>query len=445
MKRPAKYISLILLIALSILLIPATALAASSYLGEAGGRAEPMDSPDVELEKLVIQVWLRKGFAEVEEVYQFYNSGEAQGIVMGMPEVVNTKASLKYGLYNFRAYVDGKSVDTRVVKARDQRVGTSFGNINWHANSLFIGERERKIVVHKYWLRVIPWENKLAIPLEPAASWKGRIGEAYFTTYLMGNLTEKDIVYPAGYGDYTGKYSVLPAGFKAGKDQLTWVLSNYNPKRSLQIEMFPEKDVEKLITDFNASGIHIEDEIRFETKNAFDEDPASAWAIGGPGNDAWIYAKFLDKKWIREFRIIPGYASLESMFRFYNRPRKVTLKFSNGTSQQFELKDDLEMQYVPIKPVQTKWVALHIDSVYKGIYPDVTYISELEYSQVGTKSKVEPEKWQVGLNQVEALELKPRYNATEIVTVVATVLVFVFIFAQVLIALRMRRNNIAGK
>lgn len=436
--RIKRTIIILAITALFILAIPAAASANSMYLGSSAHPPRPQNSTDIVLEKQVMQIWLRKGFAEVENVYQLYNAGEGQEFVMGLPEEVNTKAALSYGVYNFDAFIDGKSVETRTVRTKDQKAGKLVGNINWHTHNIFIPENQRRIVVHRYWVLINPWKNELVIPLAPGASWKGRIGEAYYVVHLMGSLTEKNIVYPAGYGDFTGKYAVLPTGFKPGKDKIVWSLLNHEPSRDLEIKMFSfkEDDIDKTVV--KASGIYVNDDKEHPPNLVIDEDASTAWAVGGEGKKEWLTFTFPKKKWVREFRITPGYGALGAMYKYYNRPQKVTLRFSNGKSQSFMLDDSLEMQYFPVKPIQTKSVKLEIDSVYKGIYPDVTYISEVEFGDIKTSSKVSPIKWKVGLNQVEVFNLRPRYSSTDRILIAVTVAVFFFIAWQVVVAIRSR-------
>ncbi|HEY3373574.1 MAG TPA: hypothetical protein VGK02_00725 [Candidatus Aquicultor sp.] len=435
-----KLLGFLLVTTIFVLVLPAVAYANSANLVGTGKSTHTENSQDIAVEKLVTQIWLHKGYAEVEEVYQFYNTGQSQDVTMGIPELINSKASLKYGIYNFHAYVDGKPMDSQMVKTSDQTIGTNYGSFNWHVNSFYINERQRRIVVHRYWVRIIPWENKLTLPLDPASTWKGNIGEAYIAVYLMGGLTERDLVYPEGYGNYTGKYSIMPTGFSTSPSQITWMFSNYKPARNLQIEIFPDPDYIP-IEEAHASGAHSEGDVVYALKNVLDADPATVWGEGGPGPGEWITLKFPKKQWVREFRIIPGYASLEGMFRYYNRPKNITLVFPKGITQHYRLKDELEMQYLPVQPVQTDKVMMRIDSVYKGIYPDVTYVSEIEVGQIGTKSKVDPTSWKIGLDQLEEMKLRPRYSITELITVAVTAFVFIFILWQVIVAYRLRKQR----
>ena len=436
MKRD-RFIGILVLAALLILIVPTTAYANSAYLGSSGVPIKPQDSSDIELEKQVMQIWLRNGFAEVENVYQFHNAGQEQEFVMGVPEDINSKSALKYGIFNFKAYVDGNEVDTRNVKTTDQKIGNMYGNINWYVHNVLLIKDQRRVVVHRYWIRMMPWSNKIVIPLDPGSTWKGSIGEATYVVRLMGDLNERALVYPQGFGEFTGKFAVLPIGFTSGKDQLTWGFTNYVPHGNMEIGIFPDKDYH-FIQSIRVSGIHEDNGNQWGPKNLVDGDPTTAWGVGGPGKDSWAIFFFEKKKWVREFRIIPGYGTLGSMYKTYNRPRKITLRFSDGTSQRFELKDELQMQYLPLKPVETKYINLDIDSVYKGIYPDVNYISEVEIGELSSNSKFDPSNWKIGLNQVDVMNLRSRYSTTDLITIAATATVFLFIGWQVVVGIRTR-------
>ncbi|HZD60996.1 MAG TPA: discoidin domain-containing protein [Anaerolineae bacterium] len=434
-----RLIGIVMLTTLLILMIPAVASANSMYLGDSGSPIKAQRSSDIALEKQVMQVWLRRGFAEVENVYQFSNGGEAQTFVIGLPEEVNSRTALEYGIYNFRAYIDGSPVEARTAKTNNEKIGSLAGTINWHMHDVFIAKGQRRIVVHRYWIRISPWKNKLVIPLEPAASWKGKIGRAEYIVHLAGSISEKKLTYPSGYGNYTGKYAIQPVGFRAGESQIKWVFTNYEPQKDIEIEIFAKN--KKSVHKVAASSAHVEDKKKFIADYAVDEDAITAWGVGGPGKKEWLTASFGKKKWVREFRIIPGYGKLEGMYKYFNRPRDVILRFSDGSSQRFELKDMLEMQYFPVKPVQTKYVKLEIESVYKGIYPDVTYVSEVEFGELGTSPRIDPAGWKPGLEQVELLDKKSKYSTVDLITTVVTAVVFLLIGWQVIVALRKRSRS----
>ncbi|MCL6472390.1 MAG: discoidin domain-containing protein [Firmicutes bacterium] len=418
------------------LAIPAAAYANSAYLGAPGFSLKYQESSDIVLEKQVMQIWLHRGFAEVESVYQLYNTGDAQEFAMGLPDEENTKATVIYGIYNFRAFLDGKETDVRTVNANEQTVAGLSGKIVWHTHNVFIPKNERRIVVERYWIRLDPWKRKLTIPLQPGASWKGGIGEASYVVHFMGGLSDRDIKYPATYGDYANKYAVQPAGFTVSQGELKWNFSNYKPNQDLEILIFGRG--KNLISDVKASGAFNDDGKEYLPKFVADQDPATAWGIMNSNLKEWLIFDLGRKRWIREFRIIPGFASLESMYKFYNRPSSVTLRFSDGSSQHFRLQDSLDMQYFSVKPVETSYVKLEVDDVYKGIYSNVTYISEIEFGELQSQTKFEPSRWKIGLAQADSIYTKPRYSIVDAITVAASVLVAALIIWQVVVSVRAR-------
>ncbi|MDP2211583.1 MAG: hypothetical protein Q8J63_07600 [Candidatus Aquicultor sp.] len=434
-----RFVFSLLITALFVLLIPAIAQANSMYLGSSGLPLKTKESASITLERQVMQVWLRYGYAEVENVYQFHNSGEAQTFFIGLPEEINTKDQLKYGVYNFSAYIDGESVDVKTAKTNDEQLGFMNGTINWHKHEVFLAEGERRIVVHRYWLRISPSKNKLLVNLAPAASWKGTVGHADYILHLAGGVTGQNVVYPKALGDVAGKYAIQPAGFEASQNQMRWTLDNFEPSEEISVELFGKKS--RQLSRLRVSLVYADGNNVFEGTNLFDEDFSTAWAYGGPGKGEWLIAYFEKKRWIREVRIIPGYGQLESMYKYFNRPRLITVYFSDGTRQQFELKDRLEMQFLKVKPTQTQYVKIDVDSVYKGIYPDVTYISEIEFSDIASTSRIEPDQWKIGLEQASEVEGSSSYTLFDLITIAAAAAVFLLIGWQLFVLVRNRKKK----
>lgn len=434
-----KLVYIFVFAALIVLCIPAIALANSMYLGSSGKPLEAKESASITLERQVMQVWLRYGYAEVENVYQFHNSGEAQTFFIGLPEEINTKDQLKYGIYNFNAFLDGESVDVKTAKSNNQQLGFMNGTLNWHKHEVFLAEGQRRVVVHRYWVRISPSKNKLMVNLAPAASWKGTVGHADYILHLAGGVTEKNVVYPKGFGDVAGKYAIQPVGFEPSQKQMRWTFDNYEPSGEISVELFGKKSMQ--LSRLRVSLVYSDGNTAFEGINLFDEDFSTAWAYGGPGKGEWFIAYFEKKKWIREVRIIPGYGQLEGMYKYFNRPRHVTVYFSDGTKQQFELKDRLEMQFLKVKPTQTQYVKIDVDSVYRGIYPDVTYISEIEFSDIASTARLEPGQWKIGLKQAREVEGSSNYTVFDLITIGAAAAVFLLIGWQLFVLMRNRKKK----
>jgi hypothetical protein len=439
--RAGKFIKILAISALLVLvIIPATANANSAYLGYPGDAITLKNgSDDVAIERQVMQVWLHRGFAEVENVYQLYNSGDTQELMMGLPEAANKKIDLIYGVYNFRAYVDGNEVDVKTAKTRNQEVGSLSGNINWHVHNVFISKGQRRIVVQRYWIRMVPSDRKITIPLMAAGTWKGSIGRADYTIHLMSGLNETSLRYPSGYGDLSGKFAIQPGGFTFSKGEIKWKLTNFVPDQDMVISVFPRGKA--LISSIEASGALEINGKKYEAKYAADSDPATSWGIEGANANEWLTFNLDGKRWVRELRIIPGYTTFDGMFMFYNRPKDITLQFSDGSSQQFTLRDDPDMQYLSVRPIQTNSIKLTVDDVYKGIFQDVTYVSEVEFGDLHTEPKLAPAKWKIGLNQEDSVQ-KQGYSLIEVMVIITTILIFLFVVWQVVL---MVQRHIEGR
>ena len=100
---------------------------------------------------------------------------------------------------------------------------------------------------------------------------------------------------------------------------------------------------------------------RFLCENAFDSDPDSEWVTRGEPVGSWIQSNFAIGA---EYSV----TRFEYSQRIYDRDnRKITLSFSDGSTQSFVLQDDVRsIQSFAVSPVQTSFVRLTVDSVYES-------------------------------------------------------------------------------
>ena len=255
------------------------------------------------------------------------------------------------------------------------------------------------------------------------------MAEASYIVNLMDGLRIRNLIYPKGYSTKAGEYAIMPRGFEAGNDEIRWFFANQEPAQNLEIMIFPSSD--KKITKAEASGTYSEGNKNYLGEFVADGDPTTAWGFVSTGKKEWVTLFFDRKRWVREIRIISGYGALESMYKFYNRPKVITLSFSDGASQQIKLKDSLDMQYVSVKPVQTEYVKLQVDDVYKGIHPYITFVSELEPSELKSVTKFSPTSWKIGLKQFKLPNQSSNYTLAYKIAVAATAVVFLVIGWQI--------------
>ena len=107
---------------------------------------------------------------------------------------------------------------------------------------------------------------------------------------------------------------------------------------------------------------------RFHCESAFDSDPESDWATQGEGVGSWIQSNFGAKYSVTRF---------EYRHRAHNEDnRQITLSFSDGSNQSFVLQDDVRsIQSFAVRPVQTSFVRLTVDSVYETVNNGAAQIS----------------------------------------------------------------------
>lgn len=116
---------------------------------------------------------------------------------------------------------------------------------------------------------------------------------------------------------------------------------------------------------------------------AIDQDAERPWVEGvkGDGVGEYLQLFFERPERIDLLCIHPGF---QSVYEKNNRPKMVKFDFSDGSSAEYELEDYNGDIYIKFsKPVNTEYLIITIQSVYKGDVPD-TCISEVR----AFKSKV---------------------------------------------------------
>ena len=123
--------------------------------------------------------------------------------------------------------------------------------------------------------------------------------------------------------------------------------------------------------------------IHYLPEYAVDGTLVKAWGVRGKGIGEWIKIIFPSSRTITRIGIVPGYAKSHprygNLFRLNNRVKDVRLEFSDGSSVQFTFTDTESMQYINLDPpVQSQYVKIIIESIYRGTKWNDTLISEIE-------------------------------------------------------------------
>ncbi|GAB4204705.1 MAG: hypothetical protein OHK0022_30110 [Roseiflexaceae bacterium] len=125
--------------------------------------------------------------------------------------------------------------------------------------------------------------------------------------------------------------------------------------------------------------------MRYDPSNVIDRQSDTAWRVPGDGVGESLTIDFSQPAILVEIHLIPGYDKIDpydGTDRFYQnrRVKRVRFEFSDGTSQEGDLRDDRSLQMLQIRPVLTSSVRIVILETYEPLASqprDFTPISEI--------------------------------------------------------------------
>lgn len=106
------------------------------------------------------------------------------------------------------------------------------------------------------------------------------------------------------------------------------------------------------------------------------------WVEGSKAGGAGEYLEvdLGGSKSLKRFAISTGWAQTDSFFQGYNRAGKVTLSFTDGSSQSFDLNgDEKGLQSFDLKPVTSSRVKVIFDKIVKGDGHNELYVGEVRF------------------------------------------------------------------
>jgi tRNA A-37 threonylcarbamoyl transferase component Bud32 len=122
--------------------------------------------------------------------------------------------------------------------------------------------------------------------------------------------------------------------------------------------------------------------INYSPENVLDGSTMTAWVEGvkGPGIGEWIQLNFDHEVRLRRIFIAPGYFKSQQIWLKNNRLAVVSFHFSDGSSREFQLTDQMEEQRIEVVEVRTVWVRIEIKQVYVAQSDsEDTAISEIRF------------------------------------------------------------------
>lgn len=135
------------------------------------------------------------------------------------------------------------------------------------------------------------------------------------------------------------------------------------------------------------------DERNFEPSNASDGKQSTAWAEGeeGAGLGSALDVDLGGEKTLTGFTIWAGNFFNYEFFQHYNRPKTIVLEFSDGSTLEFTLADEMKAQSFDFSSAKkTSSVKVKIKAIYQGKGVD-TAISEIQFRD-GSRATTVPAK-----------------------------------------------------
>ena len=140
----------------------------------------------------------------------------------------------------------------------------------------------------------------------------------------------------------------------------------------------PEEEVEGLTA--TASSTYEDEDDAYAAQLAVDGWLDTHWVEGaGTGEGEFLDIKLPQERRLSRFAIAVGNDATESFFQSHNRAKKVTLTFSNGTTQSFDLDEKRGLQDFELKPVTANSVKVTFGKVVRGKSSNDLYVADVRF------------------------------------------------------------------
>lgn len=136
------------------------------------------------------------------------------------------------------------------------------------------------------------------------------------------------------------------------------------------------------VSEVYASSSLAEADVVHSPERIMDGNISTAWVEGasGQGIGESVVFMFDNVYTVEGLWVAAGYQKNDRVYTINSRPEKITISFSDGTSESFTLTDIHDFQEIHFsKPIETSSIKITIDSVYKGSQCEDTVFSEVEF------------------------------------------------------------------
>lgn len=164
-------------------------------------------------------------------------------------------------------------------------------------------------------------------------------------------------------------------------DSRNEIKQNSNTSNKNQINRTKNLNTINILNSECSSILHDSTNKNYGSTKVLDGDFSTVWSEGvsGYGNGEWIILDFDNIYTVKKIKIVNGLVNKKNGYYNNNRPKSLTLQFSDGSSQKINLEDNnIGYQVVNINKVETSYVKFVINSVYYGTKYDDTCIADIE-------------------------------------------------------------------
>lgn len=368
-----------------------------------GGALAPMESTDIRMTAETIQAHVYNSYAEFQVDFEFDNGGAAQTLRLGFPFRLRSTFEMEEGspggapVAGFMAWQDDSPLDVTYEEGTDSTgepmgyfvhevtfaPGTTMVRVRYLADASGDSGWAPPEVVRPDWAAGIQNGMHVWYPywVHTGAGWASTIGST------VARFTVSDDFLGWGIDDALSNDGARPYS-KPDARSFEWVLRDFEPTVEDNIRFsfyetfgdgepgtWPVELQRRFTAQTAGSSALVLGEYGYPPMNAFN-GVSTAWAeaANGSGTGQWAQVTYGAPRDIQEVRILPGYAKRPDLFYKYNRPKTLTLSFSDGTQTTVTLADEPSLQRFAVKAT-TEWVKVTIGEVYPGTTRDETYLS----------------------------------------------------------------------
>ena len=158
--------------------------------------------------------------------------------------------------------------------------------------------------------------------------------------------------------------------------------STWNDTAITALEFFDSKGPQGHLEGLTATASsHYADEDNTYTADKVVDGWFDTYWVNGPGSgaDDHIDIDLGGSKSLSRFAISVGNDATESFFNGSNRARKVKLRFSDGSTQSFDLKDKAGVQEFALSSVRASSVQISFAGIIKGASNSDFYVGEVRF------------------------------------------------------------------